>query len=61
MSAHALYVAAAYGVTALVLAGLIGWMLVDQWARRRELLELEARGVRRRSERDTGTKAKEQK
>ncbi|MGI6855989.1 heme exporter protein CcmD [Mesorhizobium sp. 1B3] len=57
MSAHALYVAVAYGVTVLVLAGLIGWLLVDQRSRRRELLELEARGVRRRSDRDGGAKA----
>ncbi|RUY01256.1 heme exporter protein CcmD, partial [Mesorhizobium sp. M7A.F.Ca.US.005.03.2.1] len=26
MSAHALYVTAAYGITAVVLAGLIGWI-----------------------------------
>lgn len=57
MSAHALYVAVAYGVTVLVLAGLIGWLLVDQRGRRRELLELEARGVRRRSDRDSEAKA----
>jgi len=40
----------------LVLAGLIGWLLVDQRARRRELIELEARGVRRRSDREGGAK-----
>lgn len=56
MSAHALYVTAAYAVTVLVLAGLIGWLLLDQRGRRRELLELEARGVRRRSDRDAGPK-----
>ena len=50
MSAHALYVAAAYGITAIVLAGLIGWILLDQKARKRELAELEAAGVRRRSD-----------
>ena len=50
MSAHALYVAAAYGVSILVIAGLIGWVLLDQVARKRELAELEAAGVRRRSE-----------
>jgi heme exporter protein D len=48
---HALYVAAAYGISALALAGLTGWLLLDQRARRRELGELEASGVRRRSER----------
>ncbi|ESY78421.1 MAG: heme exporter protein CcmD [Mesorhizobium sp.] len=53
MSAHALYVAAAYAITALVLAGLIGWILLDQRARRRELAELEAAGVKRRSDKGT--------
>lgn len=51
MTAHALYVSAAYGLSALALAGLIGWVLLDQRARRRELAELEASGARRRSER----------
>ena len=50
MSAHALYVAVSYGVSALVLVALAGWILADQRARRRELAELEAAGVRRRSE-----------
>ncbi|AZO40256.1 heme exporter protein CcmD [Mesorhizobium sp. M7D.F.Ca.US.005.01.1.1] len=50
MSAHALYVTAAYGITAVVLVGLIGWILIDQRARKRELAELEAAGIRRRSD-----------
>jgi heme exporter protein D len=50
MSAHALYVTAAYGITAVVLIGLVGWILIDQRARKRELAELEAAGVRRRSD-----------
>jgi heme exporter protein D len=50
MSAHALYVTAAYAITAVVLIGLIGWILIDQRARKRELAELEASGVRRRSD-----------
>jgi heme exporter protein D len=52
MSVHALYVTAAYGVTLLTLVGLTGWLVLDHRARRRELLELEASGVRRRSDRD---------
>lgn len=48
---HALYVGAAYGITALALAGLIGWILLDHAARRRELADLEKRGIRRRSAR----------
>jgi heme exporter protein D len=46
---HALYVGAAYGITAVVIAALVGWILLDQSARRRELADLEKRGVRRRS------------
>lgn len=55
MSAHALYVTAAYGITVIVLAGLVGWLLADQRARRRELAELEAAGLRRRSDRPEKT------
>ncbi len=51
MSTHDLYVAAAYAVTAIVLAGLVGWIVLDRRARRRELAELEASGIRRRSDR----------
>lgn len=51
MTSHAAYVAAAYGLSALVIVALVGWILADQRARRRELAELEARGVRRRSDR----------
>ena len=56
MSPHALYVTAAYAITALALAGLIGWILFDQRARKGELAELEAAGVRRRSDRAGATK-----
>ena len=51
MTAHALYVTAAYGVSALAITALIAWVLYDSRARRRELAELEASGVRRRSDR----------
>ena len=50
MSVHALFVTAAYAITAFVLAGLIGWILLDQRARTRELAALDAAGVRRRSD-----------
>lgn len=50
MNAHALYVTAAYAITAVTLAGLVGWVLLDQRARKRELAELEAAGIRRRSD-----------
>jgi len=52
MSAHALYVTAAYGISALALAGLIAWVLLDQRARKREMSELQASGMRRRSDKD---------
>ena len=46
---HAGFIAAAYLATALVLAGLILWIVVDGRAQRRRLADLEVRGVRRRS------------
>lgn len=47
------YVMAAYGITVVLLIILIGYLLVDQHLRRRELADLEASGVRRRSDKDT--------
>ncbi|MFN3764578.1 MAG: heme exporter protein CcmD [Aliihoeflea sp.] len=47
---HLAYVSAAYGAAILVLAGIAVWLAADHRARRRELAELEARGVRRRSQ-----------
>lgn len=51
MSTHAFYVASAYGISALVIAAVAIWVLADQRARKRELAELEAAGIRRRSAR----------
>ncbi|NMG38017.1 heme exporter protein CcmD [Chelativorans sp. ZYF759] len=48
---HEAYVFAAYAATFLVLAGIAGWLMLDHRFRRRELAELEARGIRRRSDR----------
>ena len=48
---HEAYVAAAYGATFLVLAGIALWLMLDHRGRQRELADLEARGIRRRSER----------
>jgi heme exporter protein D len=50
---HALYVAAAYGLSALAIGGLVSWTLFDQRARKAELAALEAQGVRRRSDAKT--------
>ena len=55
MSAHDWYVAAAYAAAAIGLAGLIGGILLDQHSLRRQMAELEAAGLRRRS--DKGGKA----
>ena len=48
---HVLFVTVAYAVSALGLGGLSLWILLDQRARRREMAEMEAAGVKRRSDR----------
>jgi len=47
---HAFFIAAAYAVTALVLAALILNAVLDHRAQVRALADLEARGVTRRSQ-----------
>ena len=47
---HGFFIITAYAVTALVIAGLILRAVVDHRAQLRALADLEARGVRRRSE-----------
>jgi heme exporter protein D len=54
---HPWFVASAYGVSAIVIAGLILWILLDGRARRRDIAALEASGVRRRSARSEGRRA----
>lgn len=49
MMSHATYVIACYAVSAATVAGLIFWVLTDGRARKRELEQLEAAGIRRRS------------
>ena len=46
---HGFYIALSYGSAALIIAVLVGWVWLDGHARRRELAELEAAGIRRRS------------
>jgi len=46
---HAAYIWASYATVALVLAGLVGWLLFDGRRQRQLISELETRGVRRRS------------
>ena len=53
MSPHAGFIIASYLVTFVVIAGLVGWVVLDGRLQKRRLAELEARGIRRRSERGT--------
>ncbi|MGI2034810.1 heme exporter protein CcmD [Rhizobium panacihumi] len=46
---HTFYIAMSYGIAALISLCLIAWVWLDGRARSRELAELEASGVRRRS------------
>jgi heme exporter protein D len=46
---HANFIIAAYVIAALVIVGLIAWVLTDYDAQRRLIGDLEARGVTRRS------------
>lgn len=48
---HAVYVVVAYAVSALAIGGLALFILADQAARKRELVDLEERGHQRRSAR----------
>ena len=50
---HAVFIIAAYVVAALVVTGLIAWVMADYDAQRRLLADLEARGVTRRSKSET--------
>jgi len=52
---HALFIILSYGIAVAVIAGLIGWVLMDYRAQLRALADLEARGVTRRSERPRST------
>ena len=49
---HADFIVAAYAVALFVVAGLVAWVTLDYSAQRRMLVDLEERGVTRRSERD---------
>jgi heme exporter protein D len=46
---HAGFIAAAYIATALVLAALVAWVVVDGRVQKKRLADLEARGIKRRS------------
>ena len=51
---HDGFIVAAYLVAIIVLAGLIGWVILDGRALKRRLADLESRGIRRRSAKDGG-------
>ena len=46
---HAAFIIAAYAVVAVVMCGLVAWLILDGRRPQRTLAALEARGVRRRS------------
>jgi len=46
---HAGFIVAAYGIAIVVIAVLFVWIVVDGRQQRRQMADLEARGVRRRS------------
>ena len=50
---HAAFIWASYTIVAVVLAVLAAWLVVDGRRQQRLLDDLEARGVRRRANRDT--------
>jgi heme exporter protein D len=47
---HAVFIVAAYAVSAAVVAGLVVWVVADHRAQTRTLADLETRGVRRRAD-----------
>ena len=49
MTPHTGFIVAAYAMTAVVLAVLVLWVVLDGRIQRRRLADLEARGVKRRS------------
>ncbi len=52
---HAAFIWSAYGITAVVLAGLISWLVLDGREQERRLADLAKRGVTRRSDRSTNS------
>jgi heme exporter protein D len=52
---HADFIIAAYAVTAVVVAALIAWVVLDYSAQRRILGDLDDRGITRRAQRKAGS------
>jgi heme exporter protein D len=57
---HAGFIVASYAAATIVVVALIAWVMLDFRAQRRNLAELEARGVTRRSVPSQGGRTKEQ-
>lgn len=55
LEAHAGFILACYGITLLVVALLVAWVVIDQRSLTRTLKDLEAAGARRRSAAKVGT------
>ncbi len=53
MGPHAAFIWSAYGITVLVLAGLVAWLVLDGRTQEQRLASLAARGVKRRSDRSS--------
>ncbi|WP_112661916.1 heme exporter protein CcmD [Microvirga flavescens] len=49
MATHTFFIAAAYAVTTVIVAGLVARAVLDHRTQKRALAELEARGAGRRS------------
>ena len=47
---HAVFIWSSYGIVAVVLSILVGWLIGDGRRLKRQLSELEAQGVTRRSD-----------
>ncbi len=58
---HAGFILAAYAIFIAVVIGLIAWVMQDGAVQRRALADLEARGIRRRSEADPTATAEPEK
>ena len=50
---HAVFIWVSYAVVALAIGGLIAWLVIDGQRHERQLTELDAQGVRRRSREGT--------
>lgn len=51
---HAGFIEAAYAVTALIIAALVLWVVLDRRRQQRLIADLEAQGIVRRSDRPEG-------